>query len=195
MKRFIKYIIFFILFTLGPMVFPSDYKLYNVLKVTDGDTLVIDINRNNVYDKMPDKEACRLIGVSTTELGKFKSRIPESGALDATHFLRGVLAAVVNQVSFVYDPTISRTDKSNRQLVYAYLPDGESINELILTSGYGIVYLKYDYDEKMKEKMINCTYEAYKNKTGLWVDKVIRTYWIEELKKDGVDMAKRGIIP
>ena len=50
---------------------------------------------------------------------------------------------------------------------------------------------KYDYDENMKEKMINCTYEAYKNKTGLWADKVIRTYWIEELKKDGLIALER----
>lgn len=190
--KVIKIIFFFFLFSVLNSSIAFGIDLYTVLKVTDGDTLVIDINHNGKYDKKPLKEACRLIGVSTTELGKFRTRIPESGALDATHFLKGVLAADDNQVSFTYDPTIEKVDKSKRQLIYAYLPDGKSINELILVSGYGIVYLKYDYDPVMREKLINCTRLAYKNKDGLWADKVIKAYWLSELKKYGVDLTKRN---
>jgi endonuclease YncB( thermonuclease family) len=156
--------------------------------VVDGDTLIIDLNNNGKYDKTPVNESCRLIGVFATELNKIKAKLPESGSIDSTHFLNGLVASSDNKVNIAYDKTLKDTDNFNRELIYVYLPNGTSINEAIIKSGYSIVYLKYSFDAMKKEKYIQLTNQAYKNKAGLWNDKVIKAYWLDELRKYGVNL-------
>lgn len=58
------------------------------------------------------------------------------------------------------------TDQYGRTLANIILPDGRSLNEEILRSGFAWHYKKYSSDEKLSllEK------EASKNKIGLWID-------------------------
>ena len=104
----------------------SDIILYNVIRVVDGDTIII--NKDDAETKI------RLIGVDTPEsvaTGNNAYKNCEEGKI-ASEFTKSLLDGA--SVSLEYD--VSPQDKYGRDLCYVYLEDGKMLNELLLEKGY-----------------------------------------------------------
>ena len=104
----------------------SNLNLYNVVRVVDGDTIII--NKDGAETKV------RLIGVDTPEsvaTGNNAYKNCEEGKI-ASEFTKSLLNGV--SVSLEYD--VSPQDKYGRDLCYVYLEDGKMLNELLLEKGY-----------------------------------------------------------
>ncbi len=145
---------------------------YPVVKVVDGDTIVVGINGKNT--------TVRLIGLDTPET------VDPRSSLRSHSYYGGVGQAPVQcfgeeaskkakeilsgkQVRLEMDPSQGELDKYGRTLAYLFLPDGTNFNELMIAEGYGHEYtynLPYKYQEEFKaaEKT------AREEKKGLWAD-------------------------
>lgn len=101
-------------------------KLYDVVRVIDGDTFVVDFDGN--------EETVRLIGVDTPEsVHPTASKNTEAGEA-AANFTRYYLENT--QVELEFD--IQERDQYGRILAYAYV-EGEMFNEKLLRTGYASV--------------------------------------------------------
>lgn len=121
-----------------------------VIRVVDGDTIVLDGN-----------EKVRLIGVDTPETVDPRRPVQRFGH-EASEFTRRL--ALNQEVRLEYDQTLK--DRYGRTLAYVYLRDGRMVNREIIRQGYGFAYTKYPfkYMKDFREA------EAYARKagTGLW---------------------------
>lgn len=127
---------------------------FEVVKIVDGDGLIV---RNIITNK---EEEIRLYGIDAPEIKPCAKLIQDErethipGSLLMTlgyksfEFLRetvlpGTLVTIIQEVGNI-------TDKYGRTLAYILLPDGRSINELILENGYVKPYDKI-YCSKLPE--------------------------------------------
>ena len=127
---------------------------FEVVKVVDGDGLIV----RNILNKK--EEEIRLYGIDAPELNpcakliqdERETHIPGSLLItlgyESFDFLRkivlpGTLVTIVQEEG-------NMTDKYGRTLAYVVLPDGRSINELILNNGYVKPYDKV-YCSKLPE--------------------------------------------
>lgn len=103
---------------------PELGPLYDVVRVVDGDTIVVRIDGEKVK--------VRLIGVDTPEsVHSDESKNTEEGE-EAAEWLENLLDNT--QVYLEYD--VSKEDKYGRTLAYVYLNDGETmVNRLLLKKG------------------------------------------------------------
>ena len=145
---------------------------YPVVKVVDGDTLVVAMGGENI--------TLRLIGLDTPEVvdpRKPASARPEPASArqrpvqcfgreaseKAKHFLAGT------SVSLETDTSQGALDKYGRTLAYVFLPDGTNFNKLMIEEGYGHEYtynLPYTYQKEFKD----AEQKARVAKKGLWAD-------------------------
>jgi len=102
---------------------PAD-DLYHITKIVDGDTFYAE-------DEKGYRRKYRLIGMNTPEFSHF-GRPEEPFAQEATDYLADLLKD--RQVILKYD--IQHQDKYNRELVYAYLPNGIFINAELIKAGW-----------------------------------------------------------
>ncbi len=132
----------------------GDY--YKVVKVVDGDTLVVE--RNGREDKV------RLIGVDTPEL-KHPRKEVECFAIEASKKAKDLLLG--KRVKLADDPSQYDKDRYGRLLRYVYLPDGIFVNELLIKEGYAYEYTyqtKYAFQEEFKQ----AEEQAKDGRIGLW---------------------------
>ncbi|OGG66342.1 hypothetical protein A3D71_00170 [Candidatus Kaiserbacteria bacterium RIFCSPHIGHO2_02_FULL_55_20] len=134
-----------------------------VVRVVDGDTIVVGMNGNNV--------TVRLIGLDTPETVDPRKPVQCFGkeASDEAGKLFGVGYARLET-----DPPQGTYDKYGRLLAYVYIPlnsvqEGLLVNKYLISEGYGHEYTynlpyKYQAEFKAAEK------EARENKKGLWAD-------------------------
>ena len=123
-----------------------------VVRVVDGDTLVLDGN-----------ERIRLIGVDTPET-VHPSRPVERFGKEASAFTRRMVEG--RRVRLAYDD--ERTDRYDRTLAYVYLQDGTLLNAEIIRQGYGHAYTQFPF--RMMEEFRAYEREARENRRGLWAD-------------------------
>ena len=132
-------------------------QLYQVVSVTDGDTLKVDINGTT--------ETLRLIGIDTPETVDPRKPVQcfgEEASKKAKETLTG------KKVHLEADSTQGERDKYQRLLRYAYLEDGTSFNKWMIQEGYAHEYTyqsnpyKYQTEFKDAEKL------ARESKKGLW---------------------------
>lgn len=121
-----------------------------VIRVVDGDTIVLDGN-----------EKVRLIGVDTTE-SVHPSKPVEYFSKEASEFTRSMVEG--KRVRLEYD--WQRTDKYGRTLAYIYLEGGTFVNLEIVRQGYGHAYTKYPF--KHMEEFRQAERQARENNRGLW---------------------------
>ncbi len=125
-----------------PVTTPTSGEWYPVVKVTDGDTLTIEIDGKN--------QSVRLIGVNTPETVDPRRPVQCFGteASDAAHaLLEG------KSVRTEVDPSQGQFDTYGRMLAYVFLPDGTLLNEYLIANGYGHEYtfnLPYKYQAAFK---------------------------------------------
>ncbi len=115
---------------------PSGLPLYKVLRVVDGDTIVVD--------KDGKSESLRLIGVDTPELNDSRTGV-QCFAKEAAAYTKSLVEG--KAVRLESDPSQGERDKYKRLLVYVFRDDGLLINRAIIAGGFGH---EYTYDDPYK---------------------------------------------
>lgn len=129
--------------------------LYEVVEVSDGDTIVVNLDDN--------EERVRLIGVDTPETNHPSKPVQCFGRAATqftTHLIDGHL------VRLEADPTNSNRDRYNRLLRYVYLDDGTLVNKSIIEEGYGFAYTSFPFEKK--DEFILAQSKAQAESVGLW---------------------------
>ena len=135
-------------------------KYYEVVKVIDGDTVVLSVDGKNI--------TVRLIGLDTPETSDPREPVQCFGK-EASQKASEILSG--KSVRLEMDPSQGELDKYGRTLAYIFLSDGRLFNKLMIEEGFGHEYtynLPYKYQEAFKE----AENRARNNKVGLWADSV-----------------------
>jgi micrococcal nuclease len=166
--------LFFILFLLIlPSSADSGQKSHSqtsdvVLRVVDGDTLVINHNGR--------KENIRLIGIDTPESKPNKKARKDAGR--TSEDIRTIVSLGKEAAQFVRtfvhpgDPVFIEfdrqpRDKYGRLLGYVYLSDGRMLNEEIVRAGYANL-MTYPPNVKYQDRFLRAYHDARENNRGLW---------------------------
>jgi micrococcal nuclease len=133
----------------------EDFRTYNVIRVVDGDTFMIDYN--GVDEKV------RLIGIDAPE-SKDPHSPKECFSQEASEYLSNLIDQ--KQVRITGDLTQADRDRYGRLLRYAWV-DEVFINENLIQEGYAFEYTyntPYSYQKTFQraEKI------AREEKKGLW---------------------------
>jgi endonuclease YncB( thermonuclease family) len=118
---------------------PTGLDLYPVSRVIDGDTIEVIYNGQ--------AESVRFVGIDTAERG-------QCFADDATQRVSDLLAENGNQVYLESDTSQNQRDHYGRLLAFLWLPDGRSLQWLLLAEGYAMEYtfrVPYRYQAQFKQ--------------------------------------------
>jgi micrococcal nuclease len=130
---------------------PMPEGRYHVLRVVDGDTLL-----------MQDHKRLRLMGVDTPETVKEDTPVQPWGP-EATQFTRDFIGR--GEVRLQFDR--ERTDRFGRYLAYVFVGD-RMLNEELLRAGLARWEPGYHYSQSMKTRFRKAQREAQDAKRGLW---------------------------
>lgn len=131
---------------------------YSVVRVVDGDTIVIDMEGTDVK--------VRLIGLDTPEIVDPRRPVRCFGK-EASDKAKSILTG--QKVKIEIEPTQGVHDKYGRLLAYIFLPDGTLFNQMMIEEGYGHEYtyrIPYKYQKEFKASQVR----ARELKKGLWAD-------------------------
>lgn len=142
-------------------------KITKVLRVVDGDTFVVSIDDAPV--------TVRLIGIDTPETVHPNKAVQCFGK-EASERLTTLISN--HDVVLVTDKTQSTYDKYGRLLSYAYLSDGRSINELMLTDGFAYEE-RYETPYELHDRYVALEEQAKVAGRGLWAEGVCESEVIE----------------
>ncbi len=132
---------------------------YEVVKVTDGDTITVKIDGQNV--------GIRMIGLNTPETVDPRTTVQCFGR-EASNKAKEMLTG--QTVRLEADATQDDKDKYDRLLRYVYMSDGTLFNKWMVENGFGFEYTydsnpyQYQAEFKAAEK------SARESKRGLWAD-------------------------
>ncbi len=129
---------------------------YNVIKVTDGDTIHIEMNGKD--------EKVRLIGINTPETVDPR-RTVECFGKEASERMKEIAGGKI--VRLEYDDTQSLRDAYDRLLAYVYLEDGQMLNRKMIAEGYAYEYTylePYKYQNEFRQLQTL----ARTSERGLW---------------------------
>lgn len=129
---------------------------YKVVKVIDGDTIVVDIGGKN--------ETVRLIGIDAPEIGGGSSKQKCFGK-ESEELAKKILSGV--SVYLETDASQNDRDKYNRLLRYAIMENGNNFNKQMISSGLAREYT-YKTPYKYQKEFKNAENEARNAKKGLW---------------------------
>ena len=116
----------------------SRCSTFDVLRVIDGDTIVIKL--------MGQDTRVRLIGVDTPETVHPSKPVQPYGP-EASLFLRNLL--IGERVFLDTDDAQPETDRYGRALAYVYrVPDGLFVNAELIRQGYGRAYTRFAFKHK-----------------------------------------------
>ncbi|MCL1912481.1 MAG: thermonuclease family protein [Eubacteriaceae bacterium] len=128
--------------------------LYRVVRVVDGDTIIIDINGKN--------ERLRFIGLDAPESVHPNEEKNTPIGFEASDFTKSWLEG--KDVGLEMD--VGERDKYRRLLAYVWL-DGVMFNELLVESGYAYARV-YPPNVKYTERLAAAQERAKKAKVGIW---------------------------
>ena len=131
-------------------------KAYDVIRVVDGDTIIVDINGT--------EERVRMIGIDTPESVHPDAEKNTQYGKVASQYTSSRLEG--QQVSLEYD--VEERDKYGRLLAYVYL-DGEMFNAELVRKGYAMVYT-YPPNVKYVDTFTQLQKEARSEKLGVWAE-------------------------
>lgn len=129
---------------------------YEVTKVTDGDTIHIDMDGRD--------EVVRLIGINTPETVDPRRPVQCFGKEASTRMKELASGKIVR---LEYDQSQNTRDAYDRLLAYVYLEDGQMLNRKMIAEGYAYeyTYLKpYKYHKEFRELQTL----ARTSERGLW---------------------------
>lgn len=116
---------------------------YKVTKVTDGDTIHIDMEGTD--------EKVRLIGINTPETVDPRKKV-ECFGKEASDRMKDLAEGKI--VRLEHDDSQSLRDAYGRLLAYVYLEDGQMLNRKMIAEGYAYEYTymtPYKYRQEFKE--------------------------------------------
>lgn len=131
-------------------------NVYEVVRVVDGDTLVIRKDGKN--------QTVRLIGINSPE--SVDPRRPvECYGLEASNYAKQLLTD--KKVTLEIDPTQDTYDRYQRLLAYVYLEGGEHLNLKMIQEGFAY---EYTYNDSYKYQSVfrKAQEQAQKEQKGLW---------------------------
>ena len=143
---------------------PSPIAIAAVLKVVDGDTLLIR-RQQGPMPADPEQEMVRLIGIDTPEQG-YGGR-PEWGAEAATTQVRDWLPG--RRLQLVLDPANlenNHRDRYGRLLAYVEDEQGEDLGLLLMREGRARLFRSFAFARR--QKYMAAQEEARRNRKGLW---------------------------
>lgn len=131
-----------------------DQGLVKVIRVVDGDTIVVEGNKT-----------VRYVGIDTPETVDPRRRVGCFGkeASNENHML--VTGKMVR-----LEKDVSETDKYGRLLRYVYVPTSSGelfVNDYLVRQGFAKSYT-YPPDVKYQQRFIEAQKEAQENNRGLW---------------------------
>lgn len=132
---------------------------FRVTRIIDGDTFYI-------YNTATGEERIRLIGIDAPESRSSRNKQIGYFGKQASIYLHRLLKA--ESVRLEYD--VSRKDRYGRTLAYAYLPNGDFINAILLKQGYAST-LTIPPNTKHYALFSRLQQEARMNGRGLWKKK------------------------
>ncbi len=188
----IKFLILFVFILIGVSSAkewkpPYDFIKAKVVKVIDGDTIVVKIRKVNFNDRKTFKNlrfSIRLIGVDTPE--SKPNRRAEIQSKEAKKDIRTIIylgkkakefteknllvgkkgrKKIYKYVYLEFDVEVQ--DRYGRLLAYVWLPNGEMLNKKIICSGYAYP-LTVPPNVKYEKEFLKCFREARKHRRGLW---------------------------
>lgn len=116
---------------------------YKVTKVTDGDTIRIEMDGRN--------ESVRLIGINTPETVDPR-RTVECFGKEASERMKEIVGGKI--VRLEYDDSQALRDTYDRLLAYVYLEDGQMLNRKMIAEGYAYEYTyltPYRYQREFRD--------------------------------------------
>ncbi len=128
---------------------------YKVVRVEDGDTIVVDMNGHN--------ETIRFIGVDTPETQDPRKPVQCFGRASAD-FTKQAIGS--QPVRLEADPLSSNRDRYDRLLRYIYLQDGRLVQAEIIKQGYGFAYTSFPFTKA--DEFLSYQKEAREQNRGLW---------------------------
>lgn len=132
----------------------SNIGLYDVVRVVDGDTIVINYNGKN--------EKVRFIGIDTPESVHLDESKNTKEGVKISEYTKSQLEG--KKVGIELD--VQERDKYGRILAYVYL-DGVMYNKTLLELGYAKI-ATYPPNVKYVEEFKELQKQARENKVGLW---------------------------
>lgn len=130
---------------------------YKVIKVDDGDTVVVDWNGQN--------RTIRLIGMDTPEIKDPRKPVQCFGKEASA---QGHKLLENQQIRIETDASVGEVDKYGRTLGYVFLTDGSLYNQTMIAEGYAHEYTynkqKYKYQAQFKAAEL----AAKTAERGLW---------------------------
>jgi micrococcal nuclease len=133
-------------------------KTFTIVAVIDGDTFDIDIP-----DGRHEHTRIRLLGIDTPETGGEQSGVMYFGP-EAAEFTKKM--AFGKSVTVYLDSPNPTRGKYGRLLAYTKLPDGDFLNEVLLTEGYAYADTRFSHSFYNKYKQQQS--RARSSKKGLW---------------------------
>lgn len=142
-----------------PTVINEVYDYYKVLKVTDGDTIRLEIDGEST--------PLRLLSIDAPELSH-PTKPTECFAKESKEYLEKLI--LNKEIRIEYDSNQGKYDRYDRLLGYIYLKDenGLFINEDLVRKGYAKTYTAINSD--YKEQFLNIEKSIRNKNIGLWGD-------------------------
>jgi micrococcal nuclease len=134
----------------------SEAKFYPVIRVVDGDTLVVDIDGKN--------KTVRLIGINSPEVNDPRKPV-ECFGHEASNKAKETLTG--KKVRLEVDLTQGDRDKYGRLLRYVFLEDGTNFNQLMIEQGYAFEYT-YHFPYRYQKEFKQAQKKAEEEGRGLW---------------------------
>jgi len=132
-------------------------QLYQVVKVTDGDTLKLSINGRN--------ETIRLVGINTPETVDPRRSV-ECFGQQASQYMKSLVSGKMLRLE--NDETQSNRDRYQRWLRFVFLPDGTDVGLRLIEEGYAHEALYSIKPHKYHTLYLEAQREAQTEGRGLW---------------------------
>lgn len=160
-------------------------NFFRVVKVIDGDTILVDIEGES--------RSVRLIGINAPETNDPRKKV-ECFGKEAKE--KAIELLTDKNVRLIKDPTQGDKDKYQRLLRYVFLEDGTNFNKLMIEEGYAFEYtynIPYQYQKEFKLAQK----QAEEKKKGLWADNVCDNFipYNSQLLFGQIDRVFRKYLP
>ena len=127
---------------------------YVVMRVVDGDTLLLEQDRTRV----------RLQGIDTPETVK-KNTPVEAWGIEASQYSKNFVMQAGGTVRLEFDG--EQLDRYDRILAFVW-HDGRLLNEELVRLGLARAMLTFDYSPSLKKRLREAQEDAEANRRGIW---------------------------
>lgn len=140
----------------GTPAVSSELETYEVERVVDGDTLLLE----------PDHTRARLQGIDTPETVKEDAPVEPWGP-EATAYTKNFVRESGGRVQIEVDGEYA--DQYGRRLVFVWHGD-RLLNEELVREGLARPKLAYDYSQAKKDRLKRAQRDAQRARRGIWSD-------------------------